>query len=408
MFSSLSVRNFRLFVMGQLVSVMCTWIMIVAQDWLVLSLTGDSGTALGLVTVAQFTPTLLLTLYGGRLADRYDKRRLLVMANLAAGAVSLLLALAVLSGRAGLGVILVAAAALGAVAAVEMPTRMSFVAELVGSDLMPNASALSAAYFNAARIIGPAIAGLLISGTGSVGTVMLLNAFSYLATVVGLLMMRPEELHRSPVSHQDARITDALRHVTSRPDLVMPLALAAVVGLFGFNFPLTLPLMAKTVFHTGAASFGLLTTAVAIGSLFSAISSTARRGRPRAALVTGSALAFGVFETAAGLAPSFPAAVVLLAATGFASVSFAQTANHRIQLGSDPAFRGRVMALYTLILQGTTPLGALLIGQLCEHFGARSGLYAGGLVTLLAAVVALWAQRRTRKETSSRSPQYVE
>jgi MFS family permease len=395
-FRSLSVRNFRLFVIGQLLSVMCTWMMYVAQDWLVLSLTGDSAGALGLVTAAQFAPTLLLTLYGGRLADRYDKRRLLVGANLAAGVCALALALAVLTGRAGLSVILLAAAALGAVSAVEAPTRMAFVGELVGPELLPNASALSAAYFNAARILGPAAAGLLISGTGSTGPVMVLNAVSYLATVAGLLMMRPQEILRPPAAPRDTRVADALRYVRGRPDLLMPLGLVAAVGLFGFNFTLTLPLLAKTVFHTGSASFGLLTTAMAAGSLLGAIAGTARRGRPRAALVIGSALAFGALETAAGLAPAFPVAVVLLAATGFAAISFAQAANHRIQLGSDARFRGRVLALYTLILQGTTPLGALVVGWLCARYGARSGLYVGGVVTLAAGAVAAWAHRRGR------------
>ncbi|MFE9635193.1 MFS transporter [Streptomyces sp. NPDC006463] len=408
MFQSLSVRNFRLFATGQLLSVMCTWMMFVAQDWLVLSLSGDSATALGLVTAVQFTPTLLLTLYGGRLADRYDKRRLLILANLAAGLLALLLALVVLAGRASLPVILVFAGSLGAVSAVESPTRMSFVSELVGSELLPNASALSAAYFNTARILGPALAGLLISGSDSTGPVMLLNALSYLATVASLTMMRTKELQRTETAPGGARIADALRYIRGRPDLVMPLGLVAAVGMFGFNFALTLPLLAKTVFHSGSASFGLLTTAMAAGSLLGAFAGTARRGRPGPGLVIGAALAFGVLETASGLAPSYALAIPLLAATGFATISFAQAANHRIQLGSDPRYRGRVLALYTVILQGSTPLGALLVGWLCEHYGARSGLYTGGLVTVAAALTALYAHRRTRDRSSSGLPRDVE
>jgi predicted MFS family arabinose efflux permease len=228
---------------------------------------------------------------------------------------------------------------------------------------------------------------------------MLLNAVSYAATVVGLRMMRPGELKRRPREDSRQRVVDRLRYMAARPDLLLPMALVAVIGLFGLNFQLTLPLLAKTVFHSDAASFGLLTTGFAAGSLLAAFAATARRGRPSSGLVTGSALAFGVLETLAGWAPSFAAAVPLLFLTGFATIYFAQAANHRIQLGSDPRYRGRVLALYTLILQGSTPLGSLIVGWLTEHRGARSGLFLGGLVSLAAARVALLAERRTRRTT---------
>ncbi|MEU1185868.1 MFS transporter [Streptomyces sp. NPDC005820] len=387
-FRSLSVRNFRLFASGQVVSVAGTWMMVVAQDWVVLALTGDSGAALGTVTSLQFAPLLLLTLYGGRLADRYNKRRLLIGTNLASGVLALALALLVLTGEVRLGHVYLFALGLGAVNAVEVPTRMSFVSELVGAELLPNASALSAAYFNTARVVGPALAGLLIAQAG-IGQVMLLNAASYLATVVALRRMRPDELHRGAPQGAPARVVDGLRYVTSRPDVLAPLALVAVVGVFGMNFQLTLPLLAKTVFRSDVTSFGLLTTALAAGSLLGAFATTARRGRPSSATVAGSALAFGLLETVTGWAPTYPAAAVLLALTGFATVCFAQAANQRVQLGSDPAYRGRVMALYTLIFQGVTPLGALLVGGLSEHLGARSGLYVGGLASVAVALVAM-------------------
>ncbi|WP_367322384.1 MFS transporter [Streptomyces sp. HUAS ZL42] len=398
-FQSLTVRNFRLFAAGQLVSVAGTWMMVVAQDWLVLSLTGDSGTALGLVTALQFAPLLLLTLYAGGLADRHDKRRLLIAANLASGALSLLLGVLVLTGGATLWHVCLFALGLGVVNAVEVPTRMSFVSELVGADLLPNASALSAAYFNCARVAGPALAGLLIGWFGT-ATVMLLNAVSYLATVVALRAMRPAELHREERRPPRAPVMDGLRHVAARPDLLLPMVLVAVVGMLGFNFQLTLPLLAKTVFHAEAFDFGLLTTAFAAGSLLAAFVTTGRRGRPRAGLVIGSAIGFGALETSAGLAPTYALAVVLLLGTGFGSLYFAQAANHRIQLGTDPAYRGRVMALYTLTLQGTTPLGALLVGTLSERFGARSGLLAGGAATLLTATGVLLVQLRGRATTA--------
>ncbi|WP_369147311.1 MFS transporter [Streptomyces sp. R44] len=397
-FRSLSVRNFRLFAAGQVVSVAGTWTMVVAQDWLVLGMTGDSGTALGTVTALQFAPMLLLTLYGGRLADRYDKRTLLTLANLAAGALALTLAFLDLTGTVRLWHIWLLALGLGIVNAVEVPTRMSFVGELVGNELLPNASALSAAYFSVARVAGPALAGLLITGFGT-GWAIALNAVSYLATVAGLRLMRPEENRGAGrgAAPSEARVVDGLRYTASRADLTLPMALVAVIGLFGMNFQLTLPLLAKTVFHADAASFGLLTTAFAAGSLLGAIAGTRRSGRPAARTVIGSALAFGALETAAGQAPGFLGALLLLTLTGFASIYFVQAANHRIQLGSDPRYRGRILALYTLILQGTTPLGALLVGLLAEHLGARAGLWLGGLVSLAAALAALAFEHRGKR-----------
>ncbi|MGW0550974.1 MFS transporter [Streptomyces altiplanensis] len=396
MFQSLTVRNFRLFAAGQLVSVGGTWMMIVAQDWLVLSLTDDSASALGVITALQFAPLLLFTLHAGGLADRHDKRRLLMGANLASGVLAALLGVLVLAGGVRLWHVGLFALGIGLVNAVEIPARMSFVSELVGADLLPNASALSAAYFNTARVLGPAAAGLLISWFDT-ATVMLLNAVSYLATVAGLWLIRPDELHRGARRPRRARVADGIRHVVAQPDLLLPMALVAVVGMLGFNFQLTLPLLAKTVFHADAAAFGLLTTALAAGSLGAAFATTLRRGRPPLGLVIGTAAAFGAVQILAGLAPTYTTAAVALFFTGFASVCFAQAANHRIQLGTDPAYRGRVMALYTLVFQGTTPLGALLVGGLSETLGARSGLLVGGAASVLAAGAALaFHLRRTR------------
>jgi MFS family permease len=390
---SLTVRNFRLFAAGQIASVTGTWMMVVAQDWLVLDLTGDSGTALATVTALQFTPMLLLTLYGGRLADRHDKRALLTGANVVSALLALLLGLLVTGDAARLWHVYAFALALGVVNAVEVPARMSFVAELVGPDLVPNASALSGAYFNLARVLGPSLAGLLIEAAGT-GTVMLLNAVSYAATVAGLRAMRPEELHRPPrPAAGDARISEGLAHLRSRPGLVSTLALVAVVALFGLNLQLTLPLMARTVFHTDAAAFGLLTAALAAGSLLAAFTGTLRRGRPSARLVTGWACAFGALAAATGWSPNLAVALALLVPTGFASLYFAQAANHHVQLGSDPAYRGRVLALYTVILQGTAPLGALFVGAATHYGGTRSALWAGGAISLAAGLVAAAAHR---------------
>ncbi|WP_306318201.1 MULTISPECIES: MFS transporter [unclassified Streptomyces] len=387
-FRSLRVRNFRLFALGQVASVTGTWMMVTAQDWLVLRLTDDSAGALGLVTALQFAPVMLLTMLGGRLADRCDKRKLLMAANAVSAAFALLLTVSVATGVVRLWHVAAAAAALGTVNAVEIPTRMSFVGELVGPRLLPNASALSAAYFNTARVLGPALAGLLLSTVGT-PAVMLLNAVSYLATLAGLALIRPAELRHRASLPGKARVADGLRYVAARSDLVMPLLLTAVVCLAGFNFQLTLPLLAKTTFHTEAATFGLLTTALAVGSLAAALVTTARRGRPAARTVVVAAVAFGALELLAGFAPGLPSAAVALGLTGFAMLYFSQAANHRIQLGTPPEYRGRVLAMYTLITQGSTPVGALLTGLLIDRFGARAGLSAGGLISLAAALAAL-------------------
>ncbi|WP_173402693.1 MULTISPECIES: MFS transporter [Frankia] len=401
-FRSLRVYNFRLFAAGQVLSVTGTWMMFTAQDWLVLSLSDHPGTALGLVTALQFTPMLLLTLYGGRLADRHDKRLLLTGANLVAGLLALALSLLVFTGSARLWHICAFALAIGLVNAIETPTRMAFVSELVGPELLPNASALSAGYFNIARVVGPAAAGPLIAGFGS-GPAMAINAGSYLATVAGLRLMRPAEIHRHARPAVAPRIVDGLRYVLGRADLVVVLGLVATVGLVGMNFQLTVPLLARTVFHADAAAFGLLTTGLAAGSLLAALLTTGRRSRPSAMMVIVSAFAFGLLEAATGASPTYPAAIGLLALTGFASLYFAQAANHRIQLGSDPSYRGRVMALYSLILQGTTPLGSLGVGWLAEHHSARAGFYVGGLASAAAAVAA-WAANRGWASASAASP----
>ncbi|KAB1919157.1 hypothetical protein ONO23_04854 [Micromonospora noduli] len=397
MFQSLQVRNYRLFASGQLIKLIGVWMMFIAQDWLVLELSNNSATALGVVTACQFTPVLLLTLLSGRLADRYDKRVLLFAANAFWSLLALGMAVLVLTDLVQLWHVFAFAALLGTANAVETPVRQAFVSELVGTSLLPNALSLNAAVFNSARIVGPAVAGLAIAAF-DVGPVFLFTALSSVAPLVNVVRMRTTELHRDALLPRDerasARVVDGLRYVWRRPDLLLPMAIMSVIGMSLFNFQLTLAALAKTVFHTGAASFGLFSTALAVGALGGALSGTGRRSRPSVWLVLGAAIACASFGTLVGLSTAYWLVVALLVPTGFCMVFFAQAANQRIQMGVDAAFRGRVMALWVLVFLGTNPVGAPLIGWVAEHYGAGASIWMGGLISLAAAVVALTWQLR--------------
>lgn len=391
-FQSLAERNYRLFAAGQLTKQLGVWIQFVAQDWLVLDLTDNSASALGLITGIQFLPVVLLSLYGGKLADRYDKRRLLVWTNACYFALGLVMGVLVSTGVITLALVFVVAALMGVVNAIENPLRQSFISELVERPLLPNALGLASAAFNTARIVGPALAGVAIWAVG-LGPVFLVTSAFYLAPLVFLLQMRPAELHgvRTVGSRErdGARIRDGLTYVWQRPDLRLPLALLLLVGMCGFNFQLTLSVLAKNVYGTGAEQFGLLTTALASGALAGALVSGGRRTRPGVYAVIGSAVVFGTLEILVGLAPTFWATALLLVPTGFAMVFYAQATNQRMQLGVTARFRGRVMALFTLVFLGTTPVGGPLVGFVSEHAGPRVGVWGGGLVCLLAALGAL-------------------
>ncbi|HEX6872397.1 MAG TPA: MFS transporter [Micromonosporaceae bacterium] len=393
-FESLSVRNYRLFAGGQLTKLIGVWMQFIAQDWLVLELSNNSAYALGVVTALQFVPVVLLTLYGGKLADRYDKRRLLIAANAIFSGLALALGLLVASGTATLAVVYVFASLLGVVNAIETPVRQAFVSELVPTRLLPNALSLSAATFNSARIVGPALAGGAIALMGT-GPVFLVNAATYLAPAIALIQMRPADLHRAAApTRTDGRVRDGVRYVWHKKDLLLPIVMMFVIGMVGFNFQLTLAVLAKTVFETGPESFGLLTTALAVGSLIGALASSGRRARPSAYAVLGAAIGFGALETLVGFAPTFLSTAALLIPTGFFMIYFAQAANQRLQLGTDPAFRGRVMAIYVFVFLGTTPIGAPAIGWLSEHYGPRLAIWAGGLLSMTMALVALAWQLR--------------
>lgn len=397
-FQSLQVRNYRLFAIGQLIKLVGSWMLMTAQGWLVLQLSGDSGTALGIVVALQFAPTLLLSLYGGKLADRYDKQKLLMVANTVFSLLALGMAALVTTGVVQLWHVFVFAILLGVANAIETPVRQSFVSELVGTALLPNALALSAATFNSARIVGPALAGVAIAAFGT-GPAFMFTGVSSLAPLVTLKMMRAVELYRDGLltrgERSQASIVDGLRYVWHRGDLVLPIAMVGVIGAFGFNFGITLPILAKTTFGLGADAFGLLSTVLAVGSLWGALAGSGRRDRPSPYIVITAAIAFGALEIVMGLVTSYWLVVALLVPTGFFMIYFAQAANQRVQVGTDPAYRGRVMALYVLVFVGTTPLGGPLVGWLSEAASVQVSIWSGGLVTLLTGLVALAAQLRS-------------
>ncbi|WP_229403607.1 MFS transporter [Micromonospora okii] len=397
MFQSLQVRNYRLFASGQLIKLIGVWMMFIAQDWLVLELSDDSATALGVVTALQFAPVLLLTLPSGRLADRYDKRVLLFVANAFWTVLAFGMSLLVLTGLVQLWHVFVFAGLLGVANAVETPVRQAFVSELVGTSLLPNALSLNAAVFNSARIVGPAVAGLAIAAV-DVGPVFLFTAVTSLAPLANVVRMRTADLYRKdlpPLAERDsAKVVDGLRYVARRPDLLLPMAVMSVIGMSLFNFQLTLAALAKTVFNTGAATFGLFSAALAVGALVGALAGTGRRSRPSVWLVLGAAIGCAIFGTLVGLAPAYWMVVALLLPAGFFMVFFAQAANQRVQLGTDAAFRGRVMALWVLVFLGTNPVGAPVVGWLAETFGAGASIWIGGLISLATALIALAWQLR--------------
>jgi MFS family permease len=398
LFASLRVRNYRLFASGQVVSLSGTWMQRVAQDWLVLELTHGSGSAIGITTGLQFLPIMLLSLYGGTLGDRHSKRRLLIGTQTAMMIPALALGALNLAGVVQLWHVYLLALVLGAASAIDTPVRQALVMELVGPEQVTNAVSLNSATFNMARIVGPAVAGLLIERVGT-GPVFLINAVSFIAVITSLLMMRDSEMYlgaRQP--RRRGQLRAGLTYVRRRPDLYLPIVLVGVVGTLGLNFQMTLALMAHNVFHRQAGTYGLLSAALAIGSLGGALLA-ARRPRPRQRLLLGAALAFGVLETVAGLMPSYASFMAMLLPTGMAMLTLSTAANSTMQLGSSSAMRGRVMAVYSLVFMGGTPIGAPLVGWLAQVAGARYSLIVGGVASATASVWVAFAYLRLTRST---------
>ena len=385
MFRSLRVRNYRLYAAGQLVSLTGTWMQRVAQDWLVLELT-NSGTALGIVTALQFLPSLLFGLWGGVLADRYDKRKLLLATQTGLALVALILGVLDVTGIVQYWQVLVLALLLGLVSAVDSPVRQSFAVEMVGPDDLTNAVGLNSTIFNSARILGPAVAGVMITAVGT-GWAFVANAISSIAVLAGLALMRPSELRPSPaIDRVRGQLRAGLCYVWNRQDLLLTMILVFVVGTFGLNFQITTALLAKQVFHRTASGYGLLSTALAVGACVGAVLATRRRTRPSLLFLLLAALSFGLLEMIAGSMPGFGGTALVLVLVGLAMLTFTTAANSSVQLGVEATMRGRVMALYLMCFLGGTPLGAPIVGWVASTVGPRWGMIGGGLVCMAVAV----------------------
>ncbi len=366
----------------------------VAQDWLVLELTHNSGTALGITTGLQFAP-MLLSMWGGIIADRYSKRRILMLTQALMGGLALILGVLALTGVVQIWQVYLLAFALGVVTVVDNPTRQSFAVEMVGKEGMANAIALNSAVFNLARIVGPAVAGLVIAAVGT-PIAFLVNAASYAAVIIGLKLMRPEELHQVPrAPRSPGQLRETLDYVRARPQLWTTMILIFFVATFGMNFQVTNALMSRAVFHTGASSFGLASTMFAVGALGGALVA-ARRSRPTLRLMIAMSFGFSVMEIVTGLMPNFWLFVLALVPTGLTLLTYTTASNSTTQLGTSPEMRGRVMGMYMMIFLGGTPLGSPLAGWIAEEFGPRMSMISGGVISVAAtiAVACLLAHRR--------------
>jgi MFS family permease len=391
-FRSLRVRNFRLFFVGQFISMTGTWMTMVAQTLLALDL-GASGITLGLLAACQFGPVLLAGPLAGAVADRVDKRRLLLLVQTGAMLQSAVLGLVVLTGNASIGLIFVLASIQGVLTAFDNPVRRSFVVEMVPIADVANAVSLNSTIMTGSRVVGPALAGVAIATIGYAWC-FLLDAASYVAVIAGILVMRSSELFRSaPTPRAKGQIRDGLRYVWSQPHLRIPMVMMAIIGTFAFDFAVTLPLLVTGPLGGNKQSYTWLLSVISLGSVIGALA-TARRREVPPSHVVGSALLFGVGMLAIAVAPNLWIALPLALVTGLGAIGFMTSSTALIQLFGDPLFRGRVLALQSMVFLGTTPLGGPLVGWIADVMGPRAAVLVGGLACLAAAA---WGRHAWRQ-----------
>ena len=405
-FRSLAGINYRLWFAGALVSNIGTWMQRTAQDWIVLTeLTHNDAVAVGITMSLQLGPQLLLVPFSGLIADRFDKRTLLIATNLTMGLLAAGLGALTLSGHAELWHVYLFALALGITSAIDAPARQAFVSELVSEKNLPNAVSLNSASFNGARLIGPAVAGILTVSAGA-GWVFLINAISFAATLTALLLLRRDELRPSPRAPRGrGQLMQGVRYVISRPDIVTIMVIVFVIGTFGMNFPIYSSTMASVEFHHGAGEFGILSSVLAIGSVTGALLA-ARRERPRMRTLLLAAGGFGASCVVAAVMPTFLSFAISLTLVGFTAITLMTTANSLVQTRTEPAVRGRVMAIYFAIFMGGTPLGAPIVGWVANTFGPRWSLGVAAASGFVAAVVGIAYLVRERGLRVSFEPRF--
>lgn len=400
-FAALSDKNYRIYFAGQAVSFIGTFMQMIAQSWLVLEIS-HSGTALGAILAAQTLPVLLFGAYGGLLADRLNKRRLLICAQAILGTLALILSVLTFTHNVRLWIIALLAILLGSVNACANPTQQAFILEIVGRERLRSAVSLNSVMVNTARAVGPAIAGVLIAATG-VGVCFAVNAVSYVIVILALIALDESRLRASePVARRRGQLREGLRYVRGVTVLWVPLVMMILIGTLAFEFPVVLPLVAANTFHAGPDAYGLLSSSQGAGAVVGGLL-IASRGKTGVRATTVGAFVFGVAMTLAALAPSLTFESGALALVGAASVSFNAVGNSTLQLNSDPSFRGRVMALWTVAFLGSTPIGGPIVGVVSEHLSPRFGLGLGGLACFVAAIVGTSAaliirNRRERRE----------
>lgn len=395
-FASLANHNYRLYFCGQALSLIGTWMQATAQAWLVLTLSG-SAAVLGVVVALQALPVLLLGPYAGVVADRVDRRKLMIVLQSVMGLLAAVLAVLALGGWVQVWQVAVLAVLLGLNNAFENPARQAFIHQIVGNDLIRNAVTLNSVLVNAARAIGPAAAGVILAAVGA-GWCFAINAASFVAVVVSLWMMRTDEIaYEEPVARAKGQLREGLRYVGGRPTLWVPLVMMAIVGTLAYEFPVSLPVAAREVFDGGPQAFGFMTSSMGIGAVIGGLV-VAARGTTGLRTLTLAALGFGVTIAITAVVPSLWMAIVALFFVGWLSVSFMSTGNATLQLESEPQMRGRVMALWSVAFMGSTPIGGPIIGAISEYAGARVALGVGAAACFVAAAMAYTVFRiRTRQ-----------